>query len=441
MRALRHLVAIGAASTALALALTTATTAGAEPVQVDDVFNPFVVSTFRDGQIAHPAQWTPRPASSDPWFDPPALGDGDVPGTLLRHRPVTVQVYGVQPGHVTAHQLMYVTTDFDGSRTVATGILMLPEDGTPPQDRRLIGYSEANDSLGPNCMPSTQWTGGNQTDPSLFSALGPVAQMFGRGWAVMMSDTANDGDTAPNGFSIGRFSGPATLDGLRAAIALPDAGFAPDVPVGIFGIAGGGVAAGFAAEMAGTYAPELNLVGTVLQAMVVDSATFERTADGGIGSGFVFANSLGFAAKYPEIDLDAELTPLGRAAADLFHSTCQGLYLMFPFVPLSALYANGRPADNPAFARAYAENTLGTRPHEIPTAPVLITSCRDDFLVPYEDVENLGNFWRAHGADVEFDPSVCGIGDVLTDPVRVGVELLGMQNVDWFDRRFEEAGR
>ena len=57
------------------------------------------------------------------------------------------------------------------------------------------------------------------------------------------------------------------------------------------------------------------------------------------------------------------------------------------------------------------------------------------------NVERRLSDMKAHGADVEFDPSVCGIGDVLTDPVRVGVELLGMQNVDWFDRRFEEAGR
>ena len=86
MRALRYFVAVCAASTTLTLAA--ATTVGADPVQVDDVFNPFVVSTFRDGQIAHPSQWTPRAASTDPWFDPPALTGADVPGTLLRHRPV-----------------------------------------------------------------------------------------------------------------------------------------------------------------------------------------------------------------------------------------------------------------------------------------------------------------------------------------------------------------
>ncbi|CAM2984575.1 lipase family protein [Prescottella defluvii] len=412
-------------------------TAAPTPVGLDEIFSPFVISTFTDGRIAPPDQWRPRHPVSDPWYQAPPVGDAPA-GTLLKARPATVQVYGVQPAHVRGYQLMYVTTDFDGSRIVNTGMLMIPDDGTPPQDRKLIGYSEANDSLGPGCMPSTQWTGGDQDDPALFSALGPVAQMFGNGWAVMMSDTANDGDPAPNGFSIGQFSGAATLDGLRAALALPDADFAPDTPIGIYGIAGGGVAAAFAAEKQASYAPELDVVGTVLQAMVVDSATFERKADGGIGAGFVFANSLGYAARYPEIDLDAELTPLGRQIADVFNRTCQQTYLLTPFLPLSALYTRGLPADNPAFARAYAENRLG---QQAPQAPVLMTSCRDDFLVPYSDVEQLVAAYRAGGTEVTVDPSVCGVSDVLANPWRVGTEMLGMQNVDWFVGRFAEAGR
>ncbi|MGF7119905.1 lipase family protein [Rhodococcus sp. AG1013] len=437
MKKLRTSLLATAVAAAALLAGAPAVAAAPNPVGLDEVFSPFVVSTFTDGRIAPFEKWQARHPVSDPWYQAPPVGDAPA-GTLLKARPATVQVYGVQPGHVRGYQLMYVTTDFDGSAAVSTGMLMIPEDGTAPQDRKLIGYSEANDSLGPGCMPSTQWTGGDQDDPSLFSALGPVAQMFGNGWAVMMSDTANDGDPTPNGFSIGQFSGAATLDGLRAALALPAAGFSPDTPVGIYGIAGGGVAAGFAAEKQATYAPELNVVGTVLQAMVVDSATFERKADGGIGAGFVFANSLGYAARYPEIDLDQELTPLGRQIADVFNRTCQQTYLLMPFVPLSALYTHGRPADNPVFARAYAENRLGL---QAPKAPVLMTSCRDDFLVPYSDVEQLVAAYRAGGTEVTVDPSVCGMSDVLTDPWRVGTELLGMQNVDWFVGRFEEARR
>jgi Secretory lipase len=427
---------VTAFAAACALAIGGASTASAEDVpSLDQVFNPFVLSTFAQANIAPPENWLPRQPVHDPWYQAPTLDANAKPGTLLKARPSTLQVYGVQPGKVRAWQLMYVTTDFDGSKTVSTGILMIPQDGTKREDRKLVGYSEANDSLAPGCMPSTQWTGGDQMDPSLFSALPPVAQMFGNGWAVMMSDTANDGAPGAKGFSVSQFSGPATLDGLRAAIALSDADLPADIPIGLYGIAGGGVAAGVAAEKQATYAPELNVVGTVLQAMVVDAATFERKADGGIGSGFVFANSLGYAAKYPEIDLDKELTPLGKAMASVFQQSCQQLYLGVPFVPLSALYTNGRPADNPAFERAYRENRMGQL---APKAPVLMTSSRDDFLVPYTDVEELIARYRAGGTDVTVDPSHLGVLDLL-NPYHVGADLLGMQNVEWLDTKFKET--
>lgn len=85
------------------------------------------------------------------------------PGTLLRSRPVNVQVYQVRPDVVSGYQLMYTTTDHFRRQVVSTGILMIPQDGTAPADRKIIAYAEANDGLGANCGPSHQWTGGNQT--------------------------------------------------------------------------------------------------------------------------------------------------------------------------------------------------------------------------------------------------------------------------------------
>jgi hypothetical protein len=402
------------------------------PVDMGDVFNDFVLGAIGGGQLGILPPTLPE---QDPFFDDVPLTEADAPGTLLEYRPVVIQAYGVQPANVTGYQMKYTTTDFDGSPTVVTGLLMIPEDGTAPEDRKLIGYAEANDSLASGCMPSYQWAGGDQLDPSLFSAMGPVAQMFGRGWAVVMSDTANNGQSEPMGFSVGQFSGPATLDALRAAISIPEAGLPQDIPIALFGIAGGGVAAGFAAEKHAEYAPELNLVGSVLQAMVVDSKNFEQKADGGIGAGFVFANALGFAAKYPEIDLDKELTPAGKAMAAWFHGACQLQYLAAPFVPLSALFINGRPADNPAFERAYSENTLGTG---TPDAPVLVASCKEDFLVPYEDVQTMIDGYTARGARVDVKPAQsCSLEDLL-DPYKAGTELLGLQHMGWLEDRFEE---
>lgn len=408
--------------------------AAAPTITPDRVFTPFIQDTIRDGRLASPDELLPTLPRDDPFYRPPADLDPYTPhGTLLRARPVQIQYLAVQPAHIRAWQLLFVSTGLDGLARPVSGLLMIPDTAPADGPRSLVGYVEANDSLADGCNPSFQWTGGDQIDPALASAMGPVAQMFSDGHAVMMSDYVNDGEPGPHPFSVSSLSGPSVLDGLTAAMQIEEARLAPDIPIGLFGIAGGGVAAGAAAERAAEYAPHLNIRGTVLQAMVVDPASFERTADGGIGAGFVFANALGYAAGYPEdIDLDAELTPAGMALADVFHRSCQAVYLGTPFVPLGALFVNGRPADNPAFRRAYEENRLG---QGIPNAPVLISSCRDDFLVPYRDAENLGNYYRSGGTDVTFEPSGCSLGDVLSDPYKAGTELFGMQTVPWLTEK------
>lgn len=432
----RRAVCVGAASVLAAALIAAGSPAGAqEAVDLSEVFNPLVVRALQGGEIS--GEFTPLGLSSDdPWFDEPELSGDTAPGILLKARPVSVQVYQVRPDAVSAYQLMYTTTDHFGRRVISTGILMIPEDGTAPADRKIIGYAEANDSLGANCAPSHQWTGGNQSDPAMFSALGPVAEMFGRGWAVMMSDVGNDGDTSPHPFSVGQFSGKATLDGVRAALALPEAGMASDTPVGIYGVAGGGVAAGFAAEQAHTYAPELNVTASAIQAMMIDPSTFEATAAGGIGSGFVFSSVLGFDAGYPEIKLDDHFTPVGRDVAAAFRTSCQALYLALPFVPFDVLLTNPAPRSIPALAAAYEDNTLGK---QAPKSKLLISSCEDDFLVPFSEAQELADTYRADGGDVDLIPSQCGPLDYVTNLYKTVTDQLGMQDVAWLAAEFDEA--
>ena len=129
--------------------------------------------------------------------------------------------------------------------------------------------------------------------------------MFDRGWAVMISDVGNDAQESPHGVFTGKYAANTLLYGVRSAMRLEDAGLGPQAPVGIFGIAGGGVGAGFAAERAASYAPELNIRGSALEGMVVDQRNFFRGSDGSLGSGFVFATLLGPEPKYPEMDLNS----------------------------------------------------------------------------------------------------------------------------------------
>ena len=67
------------------------------------------------------------------------------------------------------------------------------------------------------------------------------------------------------------------LDGLRAALSTERLGLSPTAPIGLWGYSGGGLASAWAAEMSGSYAPELNIVGAVLGSPVGDLGhTFRR---------------------------------------------------------------------------------------------------------------------------------------------------------------------
>lgn len=403
-----------------------------------EVFNGYVVGTFTGGRLASPDEvFTPLTAG-DAFYREPTLRGDEKPGTLLKAKKVDVQFTGVRPAALDAYKLMYVTTSGVGAAAnhpeISTGILMVPRDGRPNSTRPIVGYQMANDSVGAYCHPSTMWTGGDPLDGASWSALGPLAQMFGRGYAVFISDVGNGGAPGPHGVFAGKFAGNTALDGLRAALSVPDVGLSRRAPIGLFGIAGGGVGAAFAAENHRRYAPELNIKASVLEGMAINQRNFIRASDGTLGSGFAFATLLGLEPRYPQMNLDAKLTPAGKALADTFRTQCQlPAYFMTPMLPLRTLFTGGRsPADIPEFQAVYRDNLLGTR---APRSDVLIASCvaDDSFmsLTPAADARRLAADYRRGGTVVDYHPTDCSMITMLTDLYGWGTDLVGMQTMDW----------
>jgi hypothetical protein len=430
----------GVAAFALAASTTLSSpvVASAEPdfgaPSLGEIFTDYTLGTFRDGTLATPQQISDGLSAPDPFYAEPPLRGDEAPGTLLGAEPFDVQFIGVRPGNLSAWKIMYVTQDVRGGLDVSTGVVMVPEDGRDNASRPLVAYQEANDSVGANCHPSSQWSGGAQEDASAWSALGPLAQLWSAGVATVISDVGNDADPNPHGVFAGRYAGMALLNGIRAAYEIDDLGLNPANPVGIFGIAGGGVGGGFAAEYQPHYAPEINLRATVLEAMAVNQRNFIEFASGGLGSGFAFATLLGLEPQYPQMRIDDKLTPAGRALADAFRDSCQITYFGTPFLPLNALFTSGEePADIADFQSVFADNNLGEG--AAPTSKVLITNCGSDNsfmgITPAAEARDLADRYRAGGTDVTYHPLDCGTDVMLTDVYRWGTELFGMHTVDW----------
>ncbi|MFI9506994.1 lipase family protein [Nocardia sp. NPDC052566] len=438
-----RIVALAAALTVLAgSALAAADPAPIQTPGLDRVFNGFVVGAIQGANPVDPMQSFQALLADDPFYQEPPLTGAEKPGTVLKSKRADVMFLGSTPPNVLAYKLMYVTTGLDGvTPIISTGILMIPVDGEPVASKPLISYQEANDSVGWSCHPSTQWTGGDPLDGSSWSALGPLALMFGKGHAVMISDVGNDGDRRPHGVFAGKFAGHAQLDGARAAVNFREAGLNPEAQIALFGIAGGGVGAAFAAEMQPGYAPELNVKSALLEGMVVKPRNFMRVADGSVGSGFALATLLGLEPWYPEMRVNAKMNPVGAGIANLFRTQCQTpAYFGMPFFPLNTLFNSGRsPADEPDFQRAYDDNVLGRT--GTPKAKVLITSCAADdspmSLVPAADARELAETYRARGTDVTYQPSDCSMQRLITDLYGWGTDLFGMQTIDWIDSTFD----
>lgn len=437
MRTLARTLTATIAAAAVVLGAQSAAQAG--PVRtpgLDEVFSGYTVGTFQNGKFGTPDEIIAALRQDDPFYDAPALTGDEAPGTLIKVLPVQVMFTGFQPGNLDAYKVMYVSRGVDDQPAISTGILMIPVDGRSNADRPIIGYQEANDSVGAYCHPSTQWTGGDPMDGASWSALGPLALMFNKGYAVMISDVGNNGDPDPHGVFAGKFGGQTNLDGLRAALQVEEAGLSKDSPMAIYGIAGGGVGAAVAAEIQPDYAPELNIRSAVLEGMVIDQKNFMRTSDGSVGAGFAFANLLGLEPWYPDMKIDEKLTPVGKDIAAYYRTQCQTpAYFTMPFVPLSTLFIGGQsPADIPDFQRAFEDNKLGKR---APQAKVLVTSCRADdspmSLVPAKDSRDLVDTYRAGGTDVTYAPSDCSMFKAITDLYGWGSDLFGMQTIDWLD--------
>jgi hypothetical protein len=201
----------------------------------------------------------PLAPTQDPFYS--YTGSLSVPnGTVLRTRTITFDAMGLDVP-VTSTQIVYRTTDELGQPTVAVTTVVTPVTGATG---KIISYQWAYDGLASNCDPSYAIQGGTPTegtnaDEQLFEV-----PMLAAGDTVVTSDYEGE----DNAFAAGRQEGQITLDGIKAAENL--LALAPTTQVVLMGYSGGAIASDWAAELAPTYAPTLDLVGTALGGIAVD---------------------------------------------------------------------------------------------------------------------------------------------------------------------------
>jgi hypothetical protein len=174
-----------------------------------------------------------------------------------------------------------------------------------------------------------------------------------------------------------------TLNSIRAATNSPLTGVTKATPVGLFGYSGGAIATGWAAQMAPSYAPDVNrqLVGAAEGGVLVDPAHNLSYVDGSsIWAGIIPMAVIGIARGF-HIDITPYLNSYGRQLfSSLQKASIANVLGQYPGLTFAQLvkpqYAN--PASIPVLVKV--ENELNAGRLGSPTVPMFIGQGADGTL-------------------------------------------------------------
>jgi hypothetical protein len=212
------------------------------------------VTALAAGRYATAASSAPVLPTSDPFYTYSGSLTNIAPGTILRRRTIAV-AEGGKATAITATQLLYRTTGELGDPTVTVATVIKPP--TQPVSTKIVSYQMAYDALGSECDPSYTFQGGNPSYSTSQEEEQLILGYVASGDTVVVPDY--EGERLD--WAAGQESGYNTIDGIRAAENL--LGVKQNTtPVGMVGYSGGSIATDFAAELAPSYAPKLDIVGT-----------------------------------------------------------------------------------------------------------------------------------------------------------------------------------
>jgi acetyl esterase/lipase len=329
----------------------------------------------------------------DGFYEPPAGIEGLGSGELIRAEPMHAYLVPGVRLRAQAWRILYRSTGAVGEPTAVSGTLLLPAGARSGSPLPLIAYAIGTHGIGDAAAPSRLLSTGRDWEAGL------MVLVLGRGHAVVVSDYQGLGTPGDHTYMVGRALGANVLDAIRAARQLAPAELPQDGRAAIMGYSEGGTAAAWAAQLQPGYAPEIELVGVAAGAAAADVELAGPTLDGSFFSFFLAYGAIGYAAAYPELELDPYLVGDAAAMIDSLRQTniVQAAVRGPRFAHVGEL-TNPNVLELPSWRARLRENRLGTL---APAAPVLLQHARHDQIVACEQSEQLLEDWRALGVEVE----------------------------------------
>lgn len=384
------------------------------------------VARIASGQLWLVSPPRRRTATSEGFYQPPDLLGDVEPGDIIRFEPMDAYLAPGVRLRARAWRVLYRSTSALGRPTAVSGTVLVPY-GRIRGPRPLIGYGVGTHGIGDSAAPSRLLSRGLEWES------GMIAMILARGWAIAITDYEGLGTPGDHTYMVGRALGPNVLDAMRAARQLHPSELPEEGPAAIVGYSEGGAAAAWAAQLQPTYAPDLPLTAVAAGAAAADVELGGATVDGTFFSFFISYGGIGYAAAYPELELDRYLTPKAAKGIEaLRQSTIYQAMLSGPRFAHASDLTQPNVLELPEWRARLRENRLG----EIaPAAPVLLHHARRDQIVSFEQSLNLQKSWERRGADVRLYVTRGGVdhisGGVAGMPVALG----------WVANRLRRAGK
>src|SRR3954469_6060295 len=324
------------------------------------------------------------------------------PGTILKQRGLRTS-FGTQRTPVPAVQLLYRTTDQLGAPSVTVTTVLLPEHRRIAP--RVVGYLSFYDGLGAKCDPSYTLNGGKADSATEQQSMEEgllIDWYLSQDFIVTVPDFEGTGLH----WMAGRESGFGSLDAIRATESYLRVG--ANTPVGLSGYSGGALAADWAAELAPSYAPHLNIVGVAAGGVPVNYwHMFDYINGDKTYSPAIPAMLLGLSRAY-RVDLTPYLSSYGAQVMSSLRDSC--MTAVFGNYGKLTIQKIMKPAYQdlrkvPVFVRMLNEQIMGTVPGH-PRTPMLLAvgnvDGRGDGVMQAGDVKALARQDGAKGVRVQY---------------------------------------
>lgn len=327
----------------------------------------------------------PTGPDGDDFFRPPE-GPGDAEaGDVIWYREVAEP-----PEESQGYDLLYWSEAVDGSLVPSSAVVFWPSH-PEPGPHPVVAWAHGTAGMGDECAPS-KW----DFDPDDHGMAEQVAeQTVGGGAVFVASDYQGLGTPGDHPYIVGQAAGHDLLNSIRAAVELSGITSSGSV---VLGESQGGAASLFAAELAPTYAPDVDLKGAVAVAPPSNLSELAGRLDGGPYFGFLLMAVAGIGTAYPDAGTAGDqLTPAGREALADVGDQCSDVTL--------STYAGMRQADlgleevirSPGFQARLRDSEPGHRGTSI---PILLVHGESDDTIPVDDTRELVDEYCAEGVSV-----------------------------------------